>query len=94
VGATPYPPLTGVDDLRASPQFQVLTPQQCVADIEARDPDVEIGIQPIMGGLDPALGSASLERFVTKVLPALERSGRWRRTDTAQPLTRPAPAPA
>ena len=89
VGATPYPPLRGVDDLKASPQFAVVTPQECVSLIEALPPDVEIGLQPLMGGLDPALGAASLELFATAVLPELERSGRWVRGETAAPLTRP-----
>jgi hypothetical protein len=88
VGATPYPPLRGVDDLKASPQFAVVTPQECVDLVEGLSPDVEVGLQPLMGGLDPALGSASLELFATRVLPVLQRSGRWVPGETAAPLTR------
>ena len=66
VGATPYPPLRDVDDLKASPQFAVVTPQQCVDLIEGLVPDAEVALQPLMGGLDPDLGSASLELFATR----------------------------
>jgi alkanesulfonate monooxygenase SsuD/methylene tetrahydromethanopterin reductase-like flavin-dependent oxidoreductase (luciferase family) len=88
VGATPYPPLRGVDDLKASPQFAVVTPQECVELIEGLSADAEVGLQPLMGGLDPDVGSASLELLATRVLPALERSGRWVRGEAAAPLTR------
>jgi alkanesulfonate monooxygenase SsuD/methylene tetrahydromethanopterin reductase-like flavin-dependent oxidoreductase (luciferase family) len=77
VGATPYPPLADVADLKASPSFQVLTPADAVAYIEGLDPNVELTIHPLMGGLDPAVGTATLQLFVSVVLPALEASGRW-----------------
>ncbi len=77
VGATPYPPVSDVAELKASPSFQVLTPADAIAYIEGLDPDVELTLHPLMGGLDPALGSTSLELFATEVLPELERHGRW-----------------
>ena len=30
VGATPYPPIETVDELKAKPQFAVVTPEDCV----------------------------------------------------------------
>ena len=61
---------------------------ECVDLIAALSPDAEITFHPLMGGLDPDVGSASLELFATAVLPALELSGRWVRGETAAPLTR------
>ena len=71
VGATPYHQVDGVDDLKASPEFAVVTPDECVALATALGPRSELVFQPLMGGMDPALGWASLELFGDKVLPRL-----------------------
>ncbi|HEV8295871.1 MAG TPA: hypothetical protein VGQ20_01195, partial [Acidimicrobiales bacterium] len=77
VGATPYPPMRDVDDLKASGQFAVVTPAACVELIARLDPEVELTLHPLMGGLDPAVGSASLDLFITGVLPELATRGLW-----------------
>jgi alkanesulfonate monooxygenase SsuD/methylene tetrahydromethanopterin reductase-like flavin-dependent oxidoreductase (luciferase family) len=71
VGATPYPPVQDVADLKASTQFAVVTPDECVQLAEKLGPDSELVFQPLMGGLDPALGWRSLELFGSDVLPRL-----------------------
>jgi hypothetical protein len=75
VGATPYPPVKDVKDLKASPQFAVVTPDECVQLAEKLGPDSELVFQPLMGGLDPAAGWRSLELFGSDVLPRLVELG-------------------
>src|SRR5262249_3783442 len=75
IGATPYPPSTGVDDLKRSPSFAVVTPDECVALAVSLGNDVEFGIQPLMGGLDPEVAWESLELFESAVLPRLVEAG-------------------
>ncbi len=77
VGATPYPPLRDVDDLKASPQFAVVPPEDCVELIAKIGPEADITLHPLMGGLAPEHGTANVERFITDVLPELERRGLW-----------------
>jgi alkanesulfonate monooxygenase SsuD/methylene tetrahydromethanopterin reductase-like flavin-dependent oxidoreductase (luciferase family) len=57
-----------VDDVRQSGVYRVVTPEECVA-LAA-----EVGtlvLHPLMGGMPPKLGWASLELFAAKVLPRL-----------------------
>jgi alkanesulfonate monooxygenase SsuD/methylene tetrahydromethanopterin reductase-like flavin-dependent oxidoreductase (luciferase family) len=70
-GASPYRPVATVEELRASGRYAVVTPEECVH--LARDLDWRSSLQlkPLVGGLDPDLGWASLECFVDRVLPAL-----------------------
>jgi hypothetical protein len=42
---------------------------------EKLGPDSELVFQPLMGGLDPAAGSRSLELFGSAVLPRLRELG-------------------
>lgn len=75
VGGTPYPAATTVGELRASPRFQVLTPEACVEYLAGLRPNVEVQLQPLMGGLDPEVAGRSLHLFETEVLPALVERG-------------------
>ena len=75
VGATPYPPAATVDDLKASPEFAVVTPDECVDLATALGPDAELMFQPLMGGLPPEHGWRSLELFKAAVLPRLRELG-------------------
>lgn len=79
VGATPYPPASDVAQLRASDQFAVVTPEECVALVDKLGPDTELTLHPLMGGMAPDVGSRSLELFATAVLPELEARGLWSR---------------
>ncbi len=71
VGDTPYPLLEGVADLKATPEFAVVTPEECVKLAQDLGPDAELVFQPIMGGLDPAVAWTSLELFEKQVFPRL-----------------------
>jgi alkanesulfonate monooxygenase SsuD/methylene tetrahydromethanopterin reductase-like flavin-dependent oxidoreductase (luciferase family) len=75
IGATPYPPATSVDDVKGSPNFAVVTPDECVALAASLGNDGEFGLQPLMGGLDPDVAWASLELFESAVLPRLVEAG-------------------
>jgi alkanesulfonate monooxygenase SsuD/methylene tetrahydromethanopterin reductase-like flavin-dependent oxidoreductase (luciferase family) len=77
IGATPYPPVLDVSELKANPQFAVVTPEDCIELITAIGPESEITLHPLMGGLAPDVGTASLELFTTEVLPELARRGIW-----------------
>jgi alkanesulfonate monooxygenase SsuD/methylene tetrahydromethanopterin reductase-like flavin-dependent oxidoreductase (luciferase family) len=77
VGGTPYPPISDVEEMKTNRQFAVVTPDQCVELVAALDPNAEITIHPLMGGLAPELGTGSLELFIAEVLPALEQRGIW-----------------
>jgi hypothetical protein len=80
VGATPYPPLTDIAELKARPQqFAVVTPQECIDLMSNGDPDAEYTLHPLMGGLAPEHGTASLQRFIDHVLPVLAERGVWQR---------------
>lgn len=75
VGSTEYIPAEGVDDLKASPAFEVVTPAECVALGEKLGRDGELMFQPLMGGMPPEIGWASLELFAAAVLPRLVQAG-------------------
>lgn len=75
VGATPYPAATTVDELKAHPRFVVCTPDELVELVSGYGPEDELTFQPLMGGLDPDIGWASLERFEHEVLPRLVAAG-------------------
>lgn len=83
VGATPYPAATTVDELKAHPRFLVLTPDECVDHLLGLEDDTEVQFQPLMGGLPPEIGWASLAMFEHEVLPKLVASGR--RPEPQQP---------
>ena len=75
VGATPYPPATSVDELRGNKAFAVVTPDECVELATQLGDGAELTFQPLMGGLAPEVGWASLELFAKAVLPRLETAG-------------------
>jgi alkanesulfonate monooxygenase SsuD/methylene tetrahydromethanopterin reductase-like flavin-dependent oxidoreductase (luciferase family) len=56
------------DDVRRSPVYEVVTPDQCVALAKEHG---RILLHPLMGGIDPDLGWASLRRFADAVLPRI-----------------------
>jgi alkanesulfonate monooxygenase SsuD/methylene tetrahydromethanopterin reductase-like flavin-dependent oxidoreductase (luciferase family) len=56
------------DELRRSGIYRVVTPDECVA---LANEFGRVLLHPLMGGLPPALGWASLELFEAKVLPRL-----------------------
>jgi alkanesulfonate monooxygenase SsuD/methylene tetrahydromethanopterin reductase-like flavin-dependent oxidoreductase (luciferase family) len=74
--STPGVKAETVDDLRASPQFVVGTPEQVRARLQQVPADGSVTFSPLAGGLPPDLSWASLELFAAQVLPALRPSGR------------------
>lgn len=64
-----YRSLPTLDALRASGDYAVVTPEECIA--MARR-DGALNLHPLMGGMDPALGWESLELLVAEVLPQLD----------------------
>ena len=82
VGTTAYRPADGVADLRADPNIQVVTPDECLALCTKLGPDAELVFQPLMGGLPLEAGWRSLRLFETAVLPELVALGYRAPTDT------------
>jgi hypothetical protein len=65
-------PFVAADEvsIRTNPAYRVVTPEACAAMME--DEDIELLVlHPLMGGLPPEHGWASLELFRSAVLPAL-----------------------
>jgi alkanesulfonate monooxygenase SsuD/methylene tetrahydromethanopterin reductase-like flavin-dependent oxidoreductase (luciferase family) len=57
------------EELRASGQYLVLTPEECVAQAESSG---FLRFRPLVGGIDPELAWESLQLFESKVLPRLD----------------------
>ncbi len=70
--AGPYQPIEDADTLRASGMYRVVTPEQCVELARSLGSDGTLLFHPLMGGLSPELGEASLELVVSRVLPKLD----------------------
>jgi alkanesulfonate monooxygenase SsuD/methylene tetrahydromethanopterin reductase-like flavin-dependent oxidoreductase (luciferase family) len=81
--STPGVRANSVDDLRASPQFVVGTPEQVRARLEQVPPDGSVTLSPLAGGLPPDLAWASLELFAAQVMPYLRSPARAQ--DPARP---------
>ena len=65
-----------IDTVRADPNCMVLTPDECIA--VARDAASRGGslqFVPLLGGLSPKYGWASLRLFANRVLPVLQTDG-------------------
>jgi len=61
-------PATTVDDLRASPNYAIVTPEECVELVREHG---SARLHPLVAGIDPAIGWESLELVVSEVMPAL-----------------------
>ena len=72
--STPGVQAASVDDLKASPQYVVGTPEEVLARLRTVPAMGGIVFNPLAGGLPPALAWASLELFAAKVLPQLRSS--------------------
>src|SRR5204862_6366639 len=59
---------TTEDEVRRSGVYRVVTPEECVGIAEEHG---RVLLHPLMGGLDPELGWASLRLFATEVLPRI-----------------------
>ncbi len=57
-----------VNDLRASPNYAIVTPPQCVELVRRHGAAV---LHPLAAGIDPAIGWETLELVVSEVMPGL-----------------------
>jgi hypothetical protein len=64
----PYEQLADTEAVRASGNYLVLSPDECVALARSQG---SLTLHPLMGGLDPDVAAESLELVESKVLPAL-----------------------
>jgi len=58
-----------IDDLRAGGKYLVMTPDEAIERIKGYSPDTIITLHPLVAGLDPQVGWASLNLFAETVLP-------------------------
>jgi len=65
-------PATSVDELRASPNYAIVTPAECVELVRTNGGAT---LHPLVAGIDPAIGWESLELVVSEVMPALGAPG-------------------
>lgn len=70
-GAHVYEPAGDAEELRRSGRYLVLTPDECVHLYRDLPDDGGLMFHPMVGGLDPEVGWASLELFAERVLPRL-----------------------
>ena len=69
--STPVVHADSIEDLKASPQVLVGTPDEIVAAAAGIADDGALTFNPLAGGLPPALAWESLELFAAEVLPRL-----------------------
>lgn len=60
---------TTVEALRASPNYAIVTPEQCVELVRR---DGRAILHPLVAGIDPRIGWKTLELVATEVMPALQ----------------------
>ena len=63
-----------VDELRQSPEYRLLTPDECVDLISGLGDHTLVRLSPGWGGSDLELAWTSLELFATKVIPRLREA--------------------
>jgi alkanesulfonate monooxygenase SsuD/methylene tetrahydromethanopterin reductase-like flavin-dependent oxidoreductase (luciferase family) len=68
-----YTAANDVDALKASGNFRIVTPEECIQLARANG---QLMLDPLFGGIDPNLAWESLELFERRVLPALEVTDR------------------
>ena len=69
--AAAYRPAADAEELRASGQYRVVTPDQLVAELAAEGPFAFRVLHPLMGGIPPELGWSCLRLIESQVLPRL-----------------------
>ncbi len=74
-GDTLYKAADSVEALKAMPNIQVVTPDQCFDWLKTQPANTGINFHALLGGLDPELSWASLLRFEKQVLPRLVEAG-------------------
>ena len=74
-GANPWVPSDGLEALRRSGRYAVVTPSECVDLARSLDPRSALRVKPLVAGLDPQVAWRSLELFVDRVAPVLADGG-------------------
>jgi alkanesulfonate monooxygenase SsuD/methylene tetrahydromethanopterin reductase-like flavin-dependent oxidoreductase (luciferase family) len=64
-----YTPFESLDELRATGQYRVLTPEELIAELEAGGPFASATLHPMMGGIPPQVAWESLHLIEQKVIP-------------------------
>jgi hypothetical protein len=67
--ASPYKSVAGIDELRTTGRYRVLTPEEFVAELKPA-PFPFAFFHPLCGGMPPDLAWSSLRLFENQVLPA------------------------
>lgn len=75
VGDTPFKAAEDINELRANPTFQILTPAETIAFASKLGDNGELVVHPLMGGIDPDVSWSSLELIESQVIPALVTTG-------------------
>jgi alkanesulfonate monooxygenase SsuD/methylene tetrahydromethanopterin reductase-like flavin-dependent oxidoreductase (luciferase family) len=57
-----------VDDLKASPNYAIVTPEQCVELVRTHGRAI---LHPLVAGIDPVIGWETLDLVANEVIPAL-----------------------
>jgi alkanesulfonate monooxygenase SsuD/methylene tetrahydromethanopterin reductase-like flavin-dependent oxidoreductase (luciferase family) len=70
-----YRPVANLAELRAGGTYRVVTPEECVELARGLGADGQLEFHPLVGGLDPEIGWASLRLVEKEVLPALRSEG-------------------
>lgn len=73
---TGYRAATDIDDLRASGQYHVVTPDELLADLAAKGPFAFTLLHPMLGGIPPELAWEGLSLLEHEVLPRLTPQSR------------------
>lgn len=68
---TPFSITESVEELRSSPNYAVITPDECIELADSLGPDGTLTFRPLAGGLAPDLAWQSLRLFETAVAPRI-----------------------
>jgi alkanesulfonate monooxygenase SsuD/methylene tetrahydromethanopterin reductase-like flavin-dependent oxidoreductase (luciferase family) len=66
-----YTTFANLDELKATGQYRVITPQELIDELKAGGPMAGALLHPMMGGIPPAIAWESLRLIETVVMPAL-----------------------
>lgn len=68
---TGYVTVADLAELRASPHYRIVTPDECVELAASLGPTGSLTLRPLAGGMPPELSWAGLRLFAAEVLPRL-----------------------
>lgn len=69
---TGYARAESADELRASGDYPIYTPQELIERVREQEPGVTVMLHPLVGGLAPDVSWRMLELFEKEVIPALK----------------------